>query len=137
METRTFLATLGHLHEMLHWIRGQAEKTGFGPSDLYKIELAAEEALVNVIHHSYEGRSGEVFISVSASAGSIKVTISDSGIPFNPLAQKPRVDHDASLEERQMGGLGLLFIRKCLDEVSYQRKNDQNILTLIKKHHSR
>jgi len=48
-------------------------------------------------------------------------------MPFNPLAQKPKAPVNASLEERQMGGLGLLFIRKCLDEVSYQRKNNQNI----------
>ena len=64
----------------------------------------------------------------------MKITIADSGKPFNPLVQKPKADREASLEERQMGGLGLLFIRKCLDEVSYQRKNHQNILTLIKKH---
>ena len=53
METRTFSASLEQLHEMLYWIRDAAEKMGFGSSDLYKIELAAEEALVNVIHHSY------------------------------------------------------------------------------------
>lgn len=109
---------------------------GFCSSDLYKIELAAEEALINVIHHSYEDRCKEVSISVSANAESMKITISDSGQPFNPLAQKPKFSRNATLEERQMGGLGLLFIRKCMDEVSYQRENDQNILTLIKKHRS-
>lgn len=119
---------------MLYWIRDAAEKMGFGSSDLYKIELAAEEAFVNVIHHSYEDKGGGVLISISSDAGSMKITIADSGKPFNPLVQKPQADHEASLEERQMGGLGLLFIRKCLDEVSYQRKNHQNILTLIKKH---
>ena len=133
METRTFLAALEHLHEMLRWIRDEAQKNGFDASGLYRIELAAEEALVNVIHHSYEDRSGEVSISVGSVDKSMIITISDSGKPFNPLAQKTKADLSASLEERQTGGLGLLFIRKCLDEVSYQRKNHHNILTLIKK----
>jgi len=135
METRSFLADLEHLHEMLHWIREQAKEMSFGSSDLYKIELAAEEAIVNVIHHSYEDKSGEVTISMKILGHSLEIIIADSGQPFNPLTPKPPFHHDASLEERQMGGLGLLFMRKCLDKINYERKNNRNILTLIKKHH--
>jgi len=134
METKTFFADLGHLHEILRWIRREAEKMSFTSSDLYKIELASEEAIVNVIHHSYEDKGGDVSVSIDLFSGSIKIMISDSGHPFNPLAQKTKASLDTPLEERQMGGLGILFIRKCLDEVSYQRINHQNILTLIKKH---
>ena len=133
METKIFLAAIENLHEMLHWIRSEAQRMAFGSSDLYKIELAAEEAIVNVIRHSYEGKGGEVFITIHTQPESITITISDCGIPFNPLAKKPKAQLNASLEEREMGGLGLVFIRKCLDEVSYQRQNQRNILTLIKK----
>jgi len=133
METKVFAASLDHLHEMLVWIRNEADKVAFSHSELYKIELAAEEAIVNVIRHSYQGREGNVMISIQAFGDSIHIAIADSGDPFNPLAGMPKVHAHATLEERQAGGLGLLFIRKCLDEVSYERKNDQNILTLIKK----
>lgn len=133
METRTFLADLEQLHGMLHWIREEAAKMSFVSADLYKIELASEEALVNVIHHSYQDMGGFVSISISSDYKLLKIIISDSGKPFNPLAQKTKADRVTSLEEREMGGVGLLFIRKCLDEVSYQRENNHNILTLIKK----
>jgi anti-sigma regulatory factor (Ser/Thr protein kinase) len=133
METRKFLATIEILHSMLQWIRSEADKMAFESLDRYKIELAAEEAIVNVIRHSYAGKEGEVSITIDSEGGLLKITISDSGQPFNPLAKKSKAGLYASLEERQMGGLGLVFIRKCLDEVSYQRKNNQNILTLIKK----
>lgn len=133
METRTFSASLEYLHEMLRFVRIEAQKMGFSRSDQYKIELAAEEAIVNVIHHSYQDKGGDVSISIDSADGLLKVTISDMGLPFNPLAQKLKVHSKESLQERQPGGLGLIFIRKCLDEVSYERKNNQNILMLIKK----
>jgi serine/threonine-protein kinase RsbW len=133
MKSRHFFASLDQLHEMLLWIREEAAKMGFDSSELYKIELAAEEAIVNVIHHSYGNQKGKVEIAVDSLPDRLQITISDEGAPFNPLAKKTKKDLGAPLEEREMGGLGLFFIRKCLDEVSYQRKNNQNILTLIKK----
>jgi anti-sigma regulatory factor (Ser/Thr protein kinase) len=54
--------------------------------------------------------------------------LSNQGRPFNPLVRKQGTDTSAALEKRTPGGLGLLFIRKCMDDVSYQRHDRQNIL---------
>ena len=105
---------------------------GFDSKHLYQIELASEEALVNVIHYSYADLGGVIEIGIETRSDRLLIRISDGGAAFNPLAKKTK-QPNVSLEEREMGGLGLLFIRKCMDEVSYQRKGNRNILILIKK----
>ena len=127
-----FFASIDHLHDMLSWIRVESEKIGFQPSQLYHIELASEEAIVNVIHYTYNDQGGEIEISIDATPHQLQITISDLGKPFNPIAKKAK-QTNASLDERKVGGLGLLLIQKCMDEVSYQRQNNRNVLTLIKK----
>ena len=59
-------------------------------------------------------------------------TISDSGIPFDPTKQKP-ADTTLSAEERAIGGLGIHLVRQLMDEVTYSREENKNVLTLIKK----
>jgi anti-sigma regulatory factor (Ser/Thr protein kinase) len=58
------------------------------------------------------------------------VAISDDGVAFNPLAVK-EPDTDASLDQRQIGGLGLQLVRNLMDEVTYQRRIESNFLTLV------
>ena len=58
-------------------------------------------------------------------------TITDSGIPFDPT-QKEEADISLSVEEREIGGLGIHLVRQIMDEVRYERKDDKNVLTLIK-----
>ncbi len=130
---KSFVATLDQLHEMVGWIRGIAEGVGFSSMDRYKVQLAAEEAIVNVIHYSYGDKGGEILIEIDPCVERLQIMITDWGVAFNPLVRRSKAHLHGSLEERTMGGLGILFIRKCLDEVSYQRKAEQNILTLIKK----
>ena len=132
MQSRFFSASLDRLHDMLAWIRESAAAANFDSANLYKIELASEEALVNVIRHSYGGQGGDIEIAVSAENERVEITITDTGARFNPLAKRHK-SNALPLEERELGGLGLLFIRKCLDEASYHRKNNKNVLTLIKK----
>jgi serine/threonine-protein kinase RsbW len=133
MKSRVFFASLDQLHEMLHWIRSEAARLGFQSSDLYRIELASEEAIVNVIHHSYLDQGGEIGIDIdSTKSGAMQIEISDSGQAFNPLMQKQKKHAPATLEEREAGGLGIIFIQKCMDSVRYERKNNHNVLTLTK-----
>lgn len=136
-QTKSFASSLDHLHEMLLFILGEARRVGFKPGVLGQIELASEEAIVNVIEHAYPENGGEIKIAVLAEPKTrIVITISDQGDPFDPLAEAEPVDLSASLEERAVGGLGIHFIRKCLDEVSYRREGAWNVLTLVKRIHS-
>lgn len=101
------------------------------------INLALEEAVSNVMLYAYPGRTdGKVFVEyleVPTEQGRQMIfTISDSGIPFDPT-QKSEADITLSAEERAIGGLGIHLVRQLMDQIIYERIDDKNILTLIKK----
>ena len=62
-------------------------------------------------------------------AGAWQLTFIDDGTPWNPLTHD---DPDITLpaDERPIGGLGLLMVKKMMDEVGYARENDTNVLRL-------
>lgn len=133
MTIRTFKAELDFLDEMIEFILSAAKEKADDKRFLNQMRLVAEEALVNVISYAYGDRCGDIGIeTVLADDGSLKIEVSDDGIAFNPL-EKDEPDLDAPIEERQIGGLGIFMINEIMDDVSYRRENDRNILTLLKK----
>lgn len=130
-----FPATLECLPKMLGLIRAEAMAAGFTGEMEAKLELALEEALVNIIKHGYPQSSGDIDIAVNQIAHmGIKVTLKDNGISYNPLKNAPSVNKDPAtpLELKPVGGYGIHLILSIMDQVDYQRQGDANILTLIK-----
>ncbi len=129
-----FPAKIDLLHRMLHWIRERLLLNGFDSDAIGKVELASEEALVNVIRHAYSDTEGTIGIDLFLHPQShVEIIITDQGPPFNPLAKELQINPFASLEERVEGGLGILFMKQYMDEIRYERKSEKNILTLVKK----
>lgn len=96
------------------------------------INLALEEIVSNVMLYAYpHDKSGQVFVECTKGE-SLIFTVTDSGIPFDPT-QKGEVDITLSAEERAIGGLGIHLVRQLMDEVIYNREDDKNVLTLIKR----
>ena len=100
------------------------------------INLALEEAVSNVMLYAYPGKSGQVLVECEKSqhqgqSQQLVFTITDSGVPFDPTQQ---IDPDVtqSAEERPIGGLGIFLVRQIMDDIRYERKEDKNILTLVK-----
>ena len=60
------------------------------------------------------------------------VEVEDNARPFNPI-QAPEPDTSLPLDAKPLGGLGLLIIRRSVDELGYHRANDRNVLTLKKR----
>jgi len=126
-------AKLENLESMLQFIRNGAEQQGFSGKEINKIQVAAEEALVNVISYAYPDDGGDVEIRCNAKgAEGLVIEIIDWGIPFDPLSLS-EPDIEAPPEEREVGGLGIHIMRNIMDEVSYKREGDRNILTLVKR----
>ena len=101
------------------------------------INLALEEAVSNVMLYAYPDRTdGEVLVEYlempDGEGKQLIFTISDSGIPFDPTA-KADADITLSAEERAIGGLGIHLVRQLMDQITYERIDEKNILTLIKK----
>jgi anti-sigma regulatory factor (Ser/Thr protein kinase) len=129
-----FLANIEQLRPILGWIREQIAEIGFDRSALHNIELASEEAVINIIHHAYQDspETVEVMVNIFPEKKRAEIVFKDFGPPFNPLDAK-EIDPQQELEEREIGGLGIYFIRQLMDEVRYSRENDQNVLILVKK----
>ena len=124
---------LKQLYNMLSFIRAFAERLHFSQDLLSKIELACEEALVNVISYAFSGQKGVIEIRcIELSNRGIKIVIQDNGMHFNPLTEVKEVDPATSLENRNLGGYGVFLLRHVMDEVDYQRIKDLNVLTLVK-----
>jgi anti-sigma regulatory factor (Ser/Thr protein kinase) len=118
--------------QMSEFVEMACEEAGFDISTTMSLNLAIEEAVVNVMSYAYpEGERGYVDIEVSAENGGITFRIIDSGKPFDPTSQG-EVDTTLSAEQRSIGGLGIHLVRSIMDSVTYQRDADMNILTLQK-----
>ena len=109
------------------------EANGFDMATIMQINLAIEEAVVNVMNYAYPaGTKGDVTIEAKANDTEMMFIISDTGAPFDPTA-KPEVDITQSAEDRSIGGLGIHLIRQIMDHINYERTEGHNILTLTKK----
>ena len=105
---------------------------GMDTRALKKLEVALEEAVVNVIHYSQAGWI-ELHIEsqITDNALRIAIRLSDDGVAFDPTAQAEK-DIEKAAEERQIGGLGIALVKQIADHVSYRRIEDKNELTIIK-----
>jgi serine/threonine-protein kinase RsbW len=127
---RVFEATTDTIPEVIGFIAGQAEAWGLHPQRLMQLELAVEEAVVNICLYAYEVPPGELLVRVESGEGEFVVDLIDEGVPFDPLAvDEP--DLRAPAGERQVGGLGIFLVRRVMDEVAYRRLGASNILRLV------
>jgi sigma-B regulation protein RsbU (phosphoserine phosphatase) len=98
-----------------------------------QLRLAVEEAVVNVMEYAYPiDTEGEVSIHAESDGQVLRVTITDTGVAFDPTT-KEEADTSLPAEDRQIGGLGILLVRELMDSINYERINAKNILTLTKK----
>jgi len=133
-DSSTFQAKLASLHAMLEWLRTQMEKSELPQSDLKRMEVALEEALVNIIRHAYKEKEGSIELTFTDyPRDHIEIRIKDHGPPFNPLENGQPPDSSLPLEQREVGGLGISLIKQIVDELSYMRKGEENVLILIKR----
>ena len=97
-----------------------------------RVNMVFDELLANVISYAYvDDKAHEIDIEMWCMDDQLSITISDDGAPFNPLTREDP-DTTLSLEEREIGGLGIHLVKNTMDETGYQRRNNRNIITLIK-----
>jgi len=138
---KTFRASLDELPIMLDFIKHEAHVVSFKEYEIAKIVLAAEEAIVNVISYGYPNKTpGSIQINCLPDAQKgIDIIIRDDGIPYNPLENFDTLryipdipDRSHSLDHRKIGGIGRLVIFHIMDNVSYERDGEFNVLILQK-----
>lgn len=94
------------------------------------LDLVMEEILTNIIFYAYPEGEGDIEIECDVlNSRELKVAIRDWGSPFNPL-DREAPDLSPDISEREVGGLGIFFVRQLTREVHYERKDGANVLTL-------
>ncbi len=109
-----------------------AKEFGIPATIAMKFNVIFEELLNNIVTYAYsDGDEHDIEVRMGLAGNRLTVIITDDGVPFNPLsAEAP--DTDLSLEDREIGGLGIHLVRNLIDDVTYQRRIDKNVMTLVK-----
>lgn len=95
-----------------------------------RLHLALEEHVANIIAHGGDpGPASRITVRFALDPAALRVEIEDDASPFNPL-EAPAVDTAVPLEEKPLGGLGILLIRKSVDELEYRRAGNRNVLVM-------
>ena len=127
-------ATLDNLRLVNAFLEEHLEEADCPLKAQMQIAVAAEEIYVNIANYAYAPETGTATLrlELQEEPPAVTLTFLDSGIPFNPL---DRTDPDVSLpaEEREIGGLGIFMTRKSMDDLRYEFRDGQNVLTLIKR----
>ena len=134
MKELTVDAALENIPAVTAFVEEQLEQVGCPMKAQMQIDIAIDELFSNIAQYAYTPKTGKATVRVEVTENPMAVVISfiDNGIPYDPLA---KADPNVSLpaDERQIGGLGIFMVKKSMDEINYEYKNGQNVLT-IKKH---
>ena len=96
------------------------------------MRLALDEVVTNVISYGFDpGTMAVIELDTVVRGNKVVITIADQGHPFDPT-QNETPDVEAALDDRPIGGLGIFLVKQVMDEVSYERIDDRNVLTLSK-----
>ncbi len=133
MVERIFDAKVENLQDVLAFVDEQLESHACSLKLQMQIDIAVEEIFVNIAQYAYSEGTGKAKISLNMleSPSRFVITFTDTGIPYDPLA-KPDPNIRLSAQERQIGGLGIYMVKKSMDDMRYERREGQNILTIVK-----
>lgn len=96
-----------------------------------KISLVIEEIFMNIVTYAYVSCSGYVQIGIEVNNGTAIICFTDAGTPYNPLSQADP-DTKTPPKGRKKGGWGIFISKKMTDDMKYEYKDGQNILTVRK-----
>jgi serine/threonine-protein kinase RsbW len=128
---QVFSAEIDNLPKILRWIRETLSKIPLSSSEKNKLEVASEEVIVNIVSYAYPSAEGFLEIEVQQKPGSLHISFLDSGKPFNPLDNQRPLLKSLSIDSKEIGGLGIFFVKNLVDRVDYSYENGKNKLTLF------
>ena len=134
MKELTIAATVENIEVVTDFVNEQLEALDCPMKAQMQIDIAIDELFGNIAHYAYNPDVGEstVRVEVTEDPLAVVITFIDNGVPYDPLA-KADPDITLSAEEREIGGLGIYMVKKSMDDITYEYKDGQNILTIKKK----
>ena len=134
MKELTIEATPENVDKAIEFVDEMLEEYGCGMKEQMAIDVAVDELFANIAHYAYNPETGYATVKVDVIKVplSVEITFVDNGKPYDPLA-KADPDTTQSIEDRPIGGMGILIVKKSMDDVNYEYKDGKNILTIKKR----
>ena len=133
MKELTIAAKVENIEAVTDFVNEQLEALDCPMKAQMQIDIAIDELFGNIAQYAYNPEIGQATVRVEVVEDplSVVITFIDNGTPYDPLA-KADPDTTLSADEREIGGLGIFMVKKSMDEVTYEYKDGQNILTIKK-----
>lgn len=128
---------MSELEKIVATVDELAEQWTIPPKIVMQLNLVLEELFTNIVFYGFaDGQATEHHISIgfTRDGNVLTVVVADDARPFNLLEQGEDPGIDKPLEERNIGGLGIHFVKTVMDHVEYARRDEKNVVTLTKKY---
>lgn len=127
MAEKEFEVNEENLSSFQEYIENWCEENSISMKLSTKFSICVDEIASNVVFYS-----GATYLKICCELEENMISISfiDNGKEFNPLEDAKEPDITAKLEDREIGGLGIFMVKKFMDSITYERKNNENILKL-------
>ena len=122
-----------NIPKVFGFLQSELEACGCSPKTYRQIKLCVDEIFTNIVSYAYHPSTGPAQIAIDMVQNPVRAIIvfRDWGKPYNPLGRE-EPDTDADLDERGIGGLGIFLVKHAVDDISYEYRDGQNILTIQK-----
>ncbi len=123
---------LSELNALARHLSNWGGSIGLTDNSIARINICLDELFTNIVSYGFDD-DGEHIVEFTLSGDSnfVIINIEDDAKSFNPL-EKVDPDFPENVEEAKIGGLGILIIRKIMDNVTYERSQGKNKLTMKK-----
>jgi anti-sigma regulatory factor (Ser/Thr protein kinase) len=124
---------IDELNRLVMFLEILEEEWNLPPALVPSLNLALEEALSNIIFYAFEkGSENKISIDFSLKGTEMTIILTDGGKPYDPTKKEdPNINLPA--EDRPIGGLGVFLIKKIMNEVTYNRVDNKNQMTMVKR----
>jgi serine/threonine-protein kinase RsbW len=130
LKLKNHMEELGRVNQFVEEI---GEELGLNMELQMNLNLVMEEMVVNVISYAYpQGKEADIGLVAEYDGKELTFVLSDSGKEFDPTL-KEDTDMDVNPAERELGGMGIYIVKNIMNQVTYQRLEGKNLLTMTKK----
>jgi serine/threonine-protein kinase RsbW len=129
--TAMFHARLDRLRALRDFLEAFCAEAEVAQDSCLRANLVLEELFTNTVRHGHRGDSDSpIWVTLTASGGTLNLTYEDTAPPFNPYGTPPDAPPDTTVKMRKIGGLGVLLTRKLAASREYAYLYGRNRIRL-------
>ncbi len=132
MQPVTLPGTLDSLNAIREYVKAAAAAAGLERAAAYRLQLAVDEVATNIVTHGYgaAGCTGEIELTANLDDQALSIVLEDTSEAYTAHPAQPD-DLPLSVDERAIGGLGLLLVARNVDTFVYERRDNRNRHSLV------